>query len=153
MQVAGTALLEDLGVPHFDAWVKTASLKHGPIPSLLPTAKHVDFARMQGWMDRVCEQAALVQCGAKTRDEASVKSGHSAFLETLKEKERKLAATTTIKKTSGGFITCKCKSQDVDVDQRQTRSSDEPMTMYALCRTCGATWVVRDGSGLGGIGV
>ena len=153
MQAAGTALLTNLGMQPFDAWVKTASLKHGPIPSHLPTAKHIDFARVQGWMDRVCEEAALLQCGAKTRDEASQNSGHAAFLDTLKDKERKLAATTTIKKASGGFITCKCKSQDVDVDQRQTRSSDEPMTMYALCRVCGATWVVRDGSGLGGIGV
>ena len=152
MQLAGTALL-GTGMSHFDAWVKTASLKHGPIPALLPSLKHVELARAQGWMDRISEATALIQCGASTPEDAANASGHTKFLESLKAREAQLAATSSVKKQAGGFITCKCKSQDVDVDQRQTRSSDEPMTMYALCRTCGASWVVRDGTGVGGIGL
>jgi DNA-directed RNA polymerase subunit M/transcription elongation factor TFIIS len=37
------------------------------------------------------------------------------------------------KERSAGFIKCsKCKSAEVDVEQKQTRSADEPMTLFAL---------------------
>lgn len=36
------------------------------------------------------------------------------------------------------FIQCKhCKSNAVDTEQKQTRSADEPMTIFCSCRKCG----------------
>ena len=35
------------------------------------------------------------------------------------------------------FIQCrKCKSNAVDTEQKQTRSADEPMTIFCVCRNC-----------------
>ncbi len=35
------------------------------------------------------------------------------------------------------FIVCKkCKSSEVDTEQKQTRSADEPMTIFCKCRKC-----------------
>jgi len=34
----------------------------------------------------------------------------------------------------------KCKKRDVTYNQMQTRSSDEPMTTFCLCNTCGNRW-------------
>ena len=42
------------------------------------------------------------------------------------------------RESSGAFIQCrKCKSNDVDTEQKQTRSADEPMTIFCLCKRCG----------------
>jgi DNA-directed RNA polymerase subunit M/transcription elongation factor TFIIS len=39
-----------------------------------------------------------------------------------------------------GVTTCHCGSSRVFTYQRQTRSSDEPMTTFAQCVNCKATW-------------
>jgi transcription elongation factor S-II len=42
------------------------------------------------------------------------------------------------------FIKCgKCKSGDVDTEQKQTRSADEPMTIFCLCRKCGNRFTMQ----------
>ena len=39
--------------------------------------------------------------------------------------------------TKDSFIHCpKCKSNSVDTEQKQTRSADEPMTIFCTCRKC-----------------
>jgi hypothetical protein len=44
----------------------------------------------------------------------------------------------------GTFIQCKrCKSNAVDVEQKQTRSADEPMTLFCMCRNCHARFVMH----------
>lgn len=44
----------------------------------------------------------------------------------------------------GSFIKCvKCKSDSVHTEQKQTRSADEPMTLFCLCRKCGARFVMH----------
>jgi DNA-directed RNA polymerase subunit M/transcription elongation factor TFIIS len=41
-----------------------------------------------------------------------------------------------------GIFSCpKCKSFDVDTEQKQTRSSDEPMTIFCTCNVCGQRFV------------
>lgn len=130
--------------------------KHGPLAPLQTSQKHATIARLNGWMDRISAAGAALQLhgsGFLTDQEVrglAVTSGHTAFVQDLDNEKKKLVAMPTIRKDA--FITCKCKSSDVDIDQRQTRSSDEPMTLFALCRTCGSSWVVRDGAGLGSIG-
>ena len=128
--------------------------KHGPLAPIQPSQKHVTIARLNGWMDRISAAGAALQLGGTgflhDTTELALKSGHTAFIQDLEDEKKKLIAPPTARKDA--FITCKCKSSDVDIDQRQTRSSDEPMTLFALCRTCGSSWVVRDGAGLGSIG-
>ena len=46
--------------------------------------------------------------------------------------------------TTDAFIVCrKCKSNAVDTEQKQTRSSDEPMTIFCCCRKCGSRWRIE----------
>lgn len=41
-----------------------------------------------------------------------------------------------------GLFSCpKCKSFDVDTDQKQTRSADEPMTIFCSCNACGKRFI------------
>ena len=45
--------------------------------------------------------------------------------------------------TSDEFIKCfKCKSNSVDTEQKQTRSADEPMTIFCECKNCGSRWTM-----------
>lgn len=44
--------------------------------------------------------------------------------------------------TTGIFKCSKCGSFDVDTEQKQTRSADEPMTVFCKCR-CGARWTLK----------
>lgn len=43
-------------------------------------------------------------------------------------------------KDSGMFQCGKCKSFDIETRQAQTRSADEPMTIFAYCQGCGKRW-------------
>lgn len=46
------------------------------------------------------------------------------------------------KENTKGLFSCpKCKSFDVDTDQKQTRSSDEPMTIFCSCNACGKRFI------------
>jgi len=46
-------------------------------------------------------------------------------------------STTTV-----GLFSCpRCKSQDVDTEQKQTRSADEPMTIFCQCTKCSLRFV------------
>ena len=152
MHALGVSLLTSLGASPVDAWELTAMAKHGPLAPLQASQKHATVARLNGWMDRISAAGASIQVGGTgfPGEDLASKSGHAAFVQALGDEKKKLVAAPTARKEA--FITCKCKSSDVDIDQRQTRSSDEPMTLFALCRTCGSSWVVRDGAGLGSIG-
>lgn len=45
---------------------------------------------------------------------------------------------------SVGLFECsKCKSKDIDTEQKQTRSADEPMTLFCACNRCGKRWVMK----------
>jgi len=46
--------------------------------------------------------------------------------------------------TTDAFIVCKkCKSNAIDTEQKQTRSADEPMTVFCLCRKCGTRFTMK----------
>lgn len=45
---------------------------------------------------------------------------------------------------AGTFIACpKCRSNAVDTEQKQTRSADEPMTVFCKCRKCGKRFTMN----------
>lgn len=43
--------------------------------------------------------------------------------------------------TKGIFSCTRCKSFDVDTEQKQTRSADEPMTIFCTCNVCGKRFI------------
>jgi DNA-directed RNA polymerase subunit M/transcription elongation factor TFIIS len=46
--------------------------------------------------------------------------------------------------TNVGLFSCpKCKSKDVDTEQKQTRSADEPMTIFCACTRCQTRWTIK----------
>lgn len=43
-----------------------------------------------------------------------------------------------------GIFKCpRCKSKDVDTEQKQTRSADEPMTVFCSCTHCHTKWTIK----------
>ncbi|CCW62472.1 unnamed protein product [Phytomonas sp. EM1] len=52
----------------------------------------------------------------------------------LTEIEKALMTTSTL------FSCPSCKARDCSWTQRQTRSGDEPMTVFCTCNVCGRTW-------------
>ena len=46
-----------------------------------------------------------------------------------------------IKDSESGLFTCgRCKSSKTSNTQKQTRSADEPMTVFVVCHNCGKRW-------------
>lgn len=41
------------------------------------------------------------------------------------------------------IIIIRCKQNNCAYTEAQTRSADEPMTLFVLCRNCGNRWKVR----------
>eukprot|EP00639_Heterosigma_akashiwo_P037216 CAMPEP_0194708326 /NCGR_PEP_ID=MMETSP0296-20130528/1256_1 /TAXON_ID=39354 /ORGANISM="Heterosigma akashiwo, Strain CCMP2393" /LENGTH=362 /DNA_ID=CAMNT_0039605055 /DNA_START=283 /DNA_END=1372 /DNA_ORIENTATION=- len=56
----------------------------------------------------------------------------------------KLNAMCGITKDEGLFTCARCKSKRTTHNQKQTRSSDEPMTVFAVCLDCGHRWKFSD---------
>ena len=68
-------------------------------------------------------------------------SWHREYLEGIKKAK---AVLEEREETTDKFINCKkCKSNSVDTEQKQTRSSDEPMTIFCMCRKCGTRWRIE----------
>jgi len=68
-------------------------------------------------------------------------SWHNAYLEELSKSKRIFEERS---EPEGTFIQCrKCKGNAVDTEQKQTRSADEPMTIFCLCRKCGARFTMN----------
>lgn len=66
---------------------------------------------------------------------------HDKHLDDIARSKAVLEART--EEPEHAFIKCrKCKSNAVDTEQKQTRSADEPMTIFCLCRKCGARFTM-----------
>jgi DNA-directed RNA polymerase subunit M/transcription elongation factor TFIIS len=64
---------------------------------------------------------------------------HSSFLADISASKKILEE----RESSGAFIQCKkCGSNDVDTEQKQTRSADEPMTIFCMCKRCGKRFTI-----------
>lgn len=63
----------------------------------------------------------------------------TAYHKTLSDAKKLMAEKS---RTSVGLFTCpRCKSLDVDTEQKQTRSADEPMTIFCQCTQCSLRFV------------
>lgn len=63
----------------------------------------------------------------------------TAFHKTLADVKKLMAEKS---KSSVGLFSCpRCKSIDVDTEQKQTRSADEPMTIFCQCTQCSLRFV------------
>ena len=63
------------------------------------------------------------------------------FIRARRRKFLELTKDLRINNIVVGIYTCpKCKSKQVQTIQKQTRSSDEPMTEYNTCQNCGFKW-------------
>ena len=106
-------------------------------------------------MDRMSKHLAILQAQRDARVPANLfaleeelcdLTGHNAVKQSLEANNKRIAdlISTAKKERSGGFLVCRnCKSTKVDVDQLQTRSADEPMTLFALCTDCGTRWTMK----------
>lgn len=70
--------------------------------------------------------------GNNVDDTVSRKTKLRALVETL------LTPLTT--NDGNSTLKCKCGSTDVAFEFKQTRSADEPMTMFCACRVCNKRW-------------
>lgn len=151
MQSVSQLMFQERGQSAFDAFVTAARLKHegSTLPSVLLSQKHAVSHTNTEWMDRVFRACAALEVGGSpldTNEHLSEKTSHASLLKELqKDAERIAELVSTVKKErASGFLTCKvCRSTRVDVDQMQTRSADEPMTLFALCQDCGNRWTKK----------
>ncbi len=58
------------------------------------------------------------------------------------ERARALLASGRVAAPTSGIFACpRCASYDVDTEQKQTRSADEPMTIFCTCNSCGKRFI------------
>ena len=77
-------------------------------------------------------------------EQISEGSAHCEWEKKFFEKQELARKILLDKKSSvsrGIFACPKCKSFDVDTEQKQTRSADEPMTNFCTCNNCGKKFV------------
>jgi DNA-directed RNA polymerase subunit M/transcription elongation factor TFIIS len=151
METLSIAMLKERGATAFDAFVWGARLKHGNARTLnvIPTVKHSTSHTNHTWMDRVLHACAAVELGVSpdaSDDVLAKRTHHNDLLEETEKDERRITEllSTAKKERVAGFLVCRnCRSSHVDVDQMQTRSADEPMTLFALCLDCGNRWTKK----------
>jgi hypothetical protein len=77
-------------------------------------------------------------------DVLAEKTGHSKWEDDFYASQnfaRSVLKGSGEKPKSGIFSCRRCKSFDVDTEQKQTRSADEPMTIFCTCNSCGKRFV------------
>jgi DNA-directed RNA polymerase subunit M/transcription elongation factor TFIIS len=75
----------------------------------------------------------------KARDDAKMAAIESSNQDWGKTHVKRMVENT-MGKLLGGYKCKRCKSDDTDYFQLQTRSSDEPMTTFVNCNNCGYAW-------------
>jgi len=146
-------MFEERGVKSTDAFLLASQLKYGSYISSYVSQKHDSSNSKNAWLDRVLAECAKLEVLSQHENkdaahhELAELTGHADVLRGIKKEEEKIQDLISIVKSerTKGFLACKsCKSMDsVQIDQKQTRSSDEPMTLFALCDACGFQWTVK----------
>lgn len=151
MESLSIQMFEARGATKLDAFVWAARLKYDQASTLrvVPTSKHLTSHLNHGWMDRVLHACAAFELKASPSvDDAELakRTNHQRILDETAQDDLRIAEllSTAKKERAGGFLVCRnCRSTHVDVDQMQTRSADEPMTLFALCLDCGNRWTKK----------
>lgn len=148
MEHISKRMFEDRGLSSVDAFVKASQLKYGPSSQIFSSEKQMNSKSNHDWLDRVLKECAILEIGGSGLADSELfkLTSHDSLLQKIKKDDdsiRNLADEVRNERTSG-FLTCKnCRSTKVDVDQIQTRSADEPMTLFALCQDCGSRWTMK----------
>ena len=108
--------------------------------------RHVNAARnayMDGISTIIARMKYLKTNNLKDYLMCPKESVQSQWLETLDKNMTFAKEILEQKETSSkGIFQCpSCKSQDVDTEQKQTRSADEPMTIFCHCTNCNKRFV------------
>jgi len=150
MERISRQMFEERGLESQVAFLLASKLKYGSYSPSYVSHKHDQSKQYLAWLDRVLHECAKLEVTLEpnpTFDQLSKQTGHQEVLDGIQREEDKIKELIAISKSerSKGFLPCKsCKSTDsVKIDQKQTRSSDEPMTLFALCESCGFQWTVK----------
>jgi len=151
MENVSAHMLQERGLSAFDAFVWSARLKHenASAPKIVTSAKQLVSSTNHQWMDRVLRALASLEVGghpSMSDTDLCARTSHHRLLEEAAADEKSISdlLSTAKKERAGGFLVCRnCRSTHVDVDQMQTRSADEPMTLFALCLECGNRWTKK----------
>jgi len=150
------AMFEERGLKSTEAFLLASKLKYGSYANSYVSQKHDSSNCNNAWLDRVLSECAKLEvlrdAQQNIHEDAEFTklaefTGHADVLRGIQKEEGKIQELISIVKSerTRGFLACKsCKSMDsVQIDQKQTRSSDEPMTLFALCDACGFQWTVK----------
>jgi DNA-directed RNA polymerase subunit M/transcription elongation factor TFIIS len=122
-------------------------------PSTHQAAALAHYLRMMRRLAWVLARANLAQAGATNIDrwmtasddkfiEGSAHAAWESQFYAQQERARDILSCDKQLAPHEGIFQCpKCKSFDVDTDQKQTRSADEPMTVFCCCNSCGKRFV------------
>jgi DNA-directed RNA polymerase subunit M/transcription elongation factor TFIIS len=159
MEALSKQMFQTHGLSEQDAFVLAGMLKYDATNDglrVFPSQKHADSAFNHGWMDRVLNAVAKLQVREQagkmepsftiSNAELEAMTGHTALLNQIQEEDKRIEELLASgrKERAEGFLKCnKCQSKEVDVEQKQTRSADEPMTLFALCTKCGTRWTMK----------
>ena len=163
MESTARSYFETKGLEAKEAWLLEAAIRSDPMPPLQRllslqswTSKHLASAEKHAWLARFSAVAAKLEYRLPEEGAAAIlacsesvlgeRSGHANVLQKREDENRRVEELFSQgrKERSAGFMKCaKCKSTEVDVEQKQTRSADEPMTLFALCTNCGTRWTMK----------
>lgn len=151
MQRMSEEAFTSLGLSPPKAYLLAARLRHGATTQHYSSEKQKASTENAAWMDRVLEMMARLEILGEDGIHANfvelaAKTNHGNILKKLQDDEDKIKELVSTAKSERkeGFLTCRtCKGTKVDVDQMQTRSADEPMTLFALCTECGTRWTMK----------
>jgi DNA-directed RNA polymerase subunit M/transcription elongation factor TFIIS len=106
--------------------------------SILTFTRHFDFVKEDGFYPALLLEAS--------DEDLSKDTVHEQWLNEFFQKQKMAkdileGRGLQIDGAKGIFACPKCKSFNVDIDQKQTRSADEPMTNFCLCKDCGKRFV------------
>ena len=107
------------------------------------TLQYCNAARRSAWLlDSTAPLAAGTAWWDATDDEIAEFTEHASWKAAFLASQERARTTLRGEATTVGLFACpKCKSMNVDTDQKQTRSADEPMTIFCCCNACGKRFV------------
>lgn len=155
MEEISKQMFIERGLNSFDAFVLASKLKYSEEYSkqIASSIKIQTSRNNLQWIDRVFKECAILEllgpekyANHERDQDLFALTNHADILKQIETDKLRLTELeqTVRKERTSGFLTCrKCKGTKVDVDQVQTRSADEPMTLFALCQDCGSRWTMK----------